>query len=131
MFIYFRSVRLWSLDGQQLQELFGHTSFVYSVAALPDGSFVSSGEDRCVKVWKGNNKMKKKFFFKKKEKNKRKKKSMIILTYLPNKIQMESVFRLLITLLLLFGLLLLFLMVILFLAQVMVLSEFFQMTPRE
>ena len=34
--------------------LSGHTSFVYSVAALPDGSgVVSSGEDVTMRVWKG------------------------------------------------------------------------------
>lgn len=34
--------------------LSGHTSFVYSVVALPDGSgVVSSGEDGTMRVWKG------------------------------------------------------------------------------
>ncbi|XP_004363948.1 phospholipase A2-activating protein [Capsaspora owczarzaki ATCC 30864] len=45
------TVRIWTMSGEPLQELFGHTSFVYSVAALPNGAFVSSGEDRCVKLW--------------------------------------------------------------------------------
>lgn len=30
----------------------GHTSFVYSVAVLSSGEFVSSGEDRTVRIWK-------------------------------------------------------------------------------
>jgi phospholipase A-2-activating protein len=34
-----------------LQALDGHTSFVYSVAALPSGEIFSSGEDRTVRVW--------------------------------------------------------------------------------
>lgn len=32
--------------------LVGHTSFVYSLAILPSGDLVSSGEDRSVRVWK-------------------------------------------------------------------------------
>lgn len=36
------------------QSLSGHTSFVYSVAALPDGSgAISSGEDGTLRVWSG------------------------------------------------------------------------------
>ncbi|CAG8635707.1 7248_t:CDS:10, partial [Paraglomus occultum] len=46
------SLRIWNLDGQCLQELYGHQSFVYSVDTLPTGEIISSGEDRSVKVWK-------------------------------------------------------------------------------
>ena len=47
------SVRLWSLDGDQLAQLSGHDSFVYSLAALPLGQgLVSGGEDRSVRVWR-------------------------------------------------------------------------------
>lgn len=48
-----RTIRMWSSEGYQLQELHGHTAFIYSVAALPSGELVSCGEDRTVKVWKG------------------------------------------------------------------------------
>lgn len=47
------TIRLWKLSGQQVAELHGHESFVYSLAALPSGELVSSGEDRTVRVWKG------------------------------------------------------------------------------
>lgn len=47
-------IRLWNLSGKQLGELQGHESFVYSIAALPSGELVSSGEDRTVRVWRGN-----------------------------------------------------------------------------
>ncbi|TPX30514.1 hypothetical protein SmJEL517_g05939 [Synchytrium microbalum] len=47
------TVRIWNMDGQCVQELYGHTAFVYSVAVLPTGEIVSSGEDRTVRVWKG------------------------------------------------------------------------------
>lgn len=47
------TIRLWKLNGQQVAELHGHESFVYSLAALPTGEIVSAGEDRTVRVWKG------------------------------------------------------------------------------
>lgn len=47
------TIRLWKLNGQQIGELHGHESFVYSLTSLPTGELVSSGEDRTVRVWKG------------------------------------------------------------------------------
>ena len=47
------SLRLWKLNGQQVAELHGHESFVYSLTSLPSGELVSAGEDRTVRVWKG------------------------------------------------------------------------------
>lgn len=47
------TIRLWKLNGQQVGELHGHESFVYSLASLPTGELVSAGEDRTVRVWKG------------------------------------------------------------------------------
>ena len=46
-------IRLWKLTGQQVGELRGHESFIYSLAALPTGELVSSGEDRTVRIWSG------------------------------------------------------------------------------
>ncbi|KAI8099820.1 phospholipase A-2-activating protein [Halteromyces radiatus] len=46
------TIRIWSLNGECLQELYGHTSFVYSLATLTTGELVSSGEDRTVRIWK-------------------------------------------------------------------------------
>jgi phospholipase A-2-activating protein len=48
-----RSIRLWSFDGSPLSVLNGHDSFVYSLALLPNGDLASSGEDRTVRIWKG------------------------------------------------------------------------------
>ncbi|KAL5324819.1 hypothetical protein ACEPPN_005937 [Leptodophora sp. 'Broadleaf-Isolate-01'] len=48
------AIRLWKISGQQLGELRGHESFIYSLAALPSGELVSSGEDRTLRIWKGN-----------------------------------------------------------------------------
>ncbi|KAI4240150.1 MAG: hypothetical protein L6R40_005283 [Gallowayella cf. fulva] len=44
-------IRLWTLNGKQVGELHGHESFIYSLASLPNGELVSSGEDRTVRIW--------------------------------------------------------------------------------
>lgn len=46
-------IRLFTLQGQLVAELHGHENFIYSVASLPSGELVSSGEDRTVRVWNG------------------------------------------------------------------------------
>ncbi|EXJ81176.1 hypothetical protein A1O3_07466 [Capronia epimyces CBS 606.96] len=46
-------IRLWTLKGDLVTELFGHESFIYSLAVLPSGEIVSSGEDRSVRIWQG------------------------------------------------------------------------------
>lgn len=46
-------LKVWTIDGECVQELYGHTSFVYSVTVLSTGELVSCGEDRTVRVWKG------------------------------------------------------------------------------
>lgn len=33
--------------------LSGHTSFVYSLTVLTNGDIVSGGEDRTVRIWRG------------------------------------------------------------------------------
>lgn len=45
-------IRLWTLDGKQVAQLHGHDNFIYSLAALPSGELVSSGEDRTVRIWR-------------------------------------------------------------------------------
>lgn len=78
------TLRLWSLNGQQLQEMFvcfkftkvkltidslrhGHAEYIYCLAinvpdmqdSLSDMLLVSGGEERAAKIWKGTNKTKK------------------------------------------------------------------------
>ncbi|CZT10438.1 related to phospholipase a-2-activating protein [Rhynchosporium graminicola] len=48
------AIRLWTVSGKNVGELLGHESFIYSLAALPSGELVSSGEDRTMRIWKGN-----------------------------------------------------------------------------
>ena len=45
-------IRLWSLDGAPMGELHGHEAYIYSIAILPNGDIVSSGEDRTVRVFR-------------------------------------------------------------------------------
>ena len=47
------AIRLWTLKGELIAELWGHESFIYSLAVLPSGEIVSSGEDRSVRIWQG------------------------------------------------------------------------------
>ncbi|KAJ3281630.1 hypothetical protein HK104_011360 [Borealophlyctis nickersoniae] len=44
------TVRVWTLAGECVQELSGHTSFVYTLAVLPSGEIASGGEDRSVRT---------------------------------------------------------------------------------
>ncbi|KAF9059086.1 WD40-repeat-containing domain protein [Rhodocollybia butyracea] len=45
-------IRVWTIGGDLIYSLSGHTSFVYSLSVLPSGGIVSGGEDRAVRVWK-------------------------------------------------------------------------------
>jgi len=49
------TIRHWSTsDGTCLKIYYGHISFVYAVVALPNGmDFVSCGEDRMLRIWRG------------------------------------------------------------------------------
>jgi phospholipase A-2-activating protein len=38
---------------EPIRVLSGHSSFVYAIAALPDGGVISSGEDKTLRVWSG------------------------------------------------------------------------------
>ncbi|XP_060069922.1 phospholipase A-2-activating protein-like [Ylistrum balloti] len=48
------TIRHWSITGDCIGVYYGHENFVYSLSVLPNGEdFVSSGEDRTVRVWQG------------------------------------------------------------------------------
>lgn len=54
------TIRTWSLEegspNQSISTLYGHTAYIYSLALVPTedgGEIVSSGEDRSVRVWRG------------------------------------------------------------------------------
>lgn len=46
-------IRIWTMEGDVVYTLSGHTSFVYSLAVLANGDIVSGGEDRTVRIWRG------------------------------------------------------------------------------
>lgn len=46
------TIRITNFDGDLIQELVGHDSFVYGVEALSNGDIVSCGEDRTVRIWR-------------------------------------------------------------------------------
>jgi phospholipase A-2-activating protein len=46
------TVKLWSLDGTNLQVLKGHNGFVFSVMTLDSGEIVSGSDDCTVRVWR-------------------------------------------------------------------------------
>lgn len=48
------TVKLWSIDGQNLAELKGHTGFVFTVCTLDSGELISGGDDCTVRIWKNN-----------------------------------------------------------------------------
>lgn len=52
-----RTIRIWSLtSGESIHILYGHDSFVYSLSPIPDylgGGLISGGEDRTMRVWRG------------------------------------------------------------------------------
>ena len=49
------TIRLWQLGGRQVGQLLGHDNFIYSLATLPNGDIISSGEDRTLRIWRGSN----------------------------------------------------------------------------
>ncbi|KAI9782138.1 MAG: hypothetical protein M1835_004103, partial [Candelina submexicana] len=47
-------IRLWTIEGRQVGEMLGHENFIYALASTPSGEIISSGEDRTVRIWQGN-----------------------------------------------------------------------------
>ena len=45
-------MKLWTIDGEKLSELKGHTGFVFSVCVLDSGEIVSASDDKTVRVWR-------------------------------------------------------------------------------
>ncbi len=38
-------------EAKILKSIKGHTNFVFSLAVLPDGSLISSSDDKTIKIW--------------------------------------------------------------------------------
>lgn len=46
------TIKLWTIDGQNLAEMKGHTGFVFSICSLDSGEIISGGDDRTVRIWR-------------------------------------------------------------------------------
>ena len=44
------TIKLWTIDGGNIETLTGHTGFVFDVKALSTGELISGGDDKTVKV---------------------------------------------------------------------------------
>jgi WD40 repeat protein len=50
-----KTVKLWNLNGQELQTFKGHSDSVISVVFSPDGKTIATGsDDKTVKLWNLN-----------------------------------------------------------------------------
>ena len=47
-----QTVKVWTIEGDLVQELKGHTGFVFSIAVLENGEIVSASDDRTVRLWR-------------------------------------------------------------------------------
>ena len=45
-------VKVWTIEGDLIQELKGHSGFIFSICVLDSGEIVSAGDDRSVRVWR-------------------------------------------------------------------------------
>ncbi|CDW75382.1 transducin family protein wd-40 repeat family protein [Stylonychia lemnae] len=46
------TVKIWTLDGQNLAELKGHNGFIFSLCTLDSGELLSASDDKTVKIWR-------------------------------------------------------------------------------
>jgi phospholipase A-2-activating protein len=46
------NLKIWTYEGDLVQELKGHSGYVFTVYTLPGNIIVSGGDDRMVKIWK-------------------------------------------------------------------------------
>ncbi|EPS37886.1 hypothetical protein H072_8514 [Dactylellina haptotyla CBS 200.50] len=45
-------IKSWSRDGQLIDTVYAHESYIYSIAVLPNGEWASCGEDRTLRIWR-------------------------------------------------------------------------------
>lgn len=47
-----QTLRVWTLSGECVGVLHGHTAIIYRVAATPDGLIASAAEDNTARLWR-------------------------------------------------------------------------------
>ncbi|KAK6500678.1 hypothetical protein TWF506_003443 [Arthrobotrys conoides] len=45
-------IKSWSKEGREIETVYAHTAYIYSITVLPNGEWASCGEDRTLKVWR-------------------------------------------------------------------------------
>ncbi|KAF3189365.1 hypothetical protein TWF225_003095 [Orbilia oligospora] len=45
-------IKSWSAEGREIETVYAHNAYIYSVTVLPNGEWASCGEDRTLKVWR-------------------------------------------------------------------------------
>ncbi len=49
---YTNNLKIWDIEGKEINNLKGHTNHVLSVCISPDGEILASGSsDKCIKLW--------------------------------------------------------------------------------
>ena len=45
------SIKLWTLEGELINQLLGHNSFVFSVKSFEIANYISGSDDKSIKIW--------------------------------------------------------------------------------
>ncbi|KAJ6260705.1 LOW QUALITY PROTEIN: Ubiquitin homeostasis protein [Drechslerella dactyloides] len=45
-------IKSWDANGAQLETIYAHDAYIYSVTVLPNGQWASCGEDRTLRIWR-------------------------------------------------------------------------------
>ncbi|KAK6345415.1 hypothetical protein TWF718_007331 [Orbilia javanica] len=45
-------IKSWTSEGREIETVYAHNAYIYSITVLPNGEWASCGEDRTLKVWR-------------------------------------------------------------------------------
>ncbi|KAK6528212.1 hypothetical protein TWF281_009461 [Arthrobotrys megalospora] len=45
-------IKSWTKEGREIETVYAHNAYIYSITVLPNGEWASCGEDRTLKVWR-------------------------------------------------------------------------------
>ncbi|EWC48092.1 hypothetical protein DRE_02671 [Drechslerella stenobrocha 248] len=46
------TIKSWTAQGAQLETIYAHDAYIYSITVLPNGEWASCGEDRTLRIWR-------------------------------------------------------------------------------